>query len=88
MTGLRKLLDEAARRTCQEKCAMYGEPPCWLGSDGVWPNHECDEPGCDALAKACAEPIAAALLKAEEALAFYEDKNGNGYDVEITDYGL
>ena len=32
--------------------------------------------------------IAAALLKAEEALAFYEDKNGNGYDVEITDYGL
>lgn len=70
MTDLRKLLDEAARRTCQEKCAMYGEPPCWLGSDGVWPNHECDEPGCDALAKACAEPIAAALLKAEEALAF------------------
>lgn len=91
MTGLRKLLDEAARRTCQEKCAMYGEPPCWLGSDGVWPNHECDEPGCDALAKACAEPIAAALLKAEEALANIAsqkktDEIETEYEAECADF--
>lgn len=68
MDGLRKLLDEAARRTCQEICAMYGEPPCWRGDDAVWPNPKCDQPGCGALAKACAEPLAAALAKAEGAL--------------------
>lgn len=41
--------DVVMKAICQESCAFYGEPACWL-TDGEWPNPECDEPGCDALA--------------------------------------
>lgn len=40
--------DAIARAICREKCAFYGEPPCW--TIGEWPNVYCDEPGCEALA--------------------------------------
>jgi hypothetical protein len=45
--------DIAARAICREKCAFYGEPPCWQISD-EWPNPHCDEPGCSALGVAAA----------------------------------
>ena len=43
--------DRIARAICREQCAFYGEPPCWLGNKD-WPNRQCDEPGCHALAEA------------------------------------
>ena len=43
--------DRVARAICREQCAFYGEPPCWLGNR-EWPNPNCDEPGCNALAAA------------------------------------
>jgi hypothetical protein len=42
--------DKIARAICAEQCAFYGDPPCW--KTGEWPNGECDEPGCMALAQA------------------------------------
>lgn len=44
------LLARAARAICAERCAFYGEPPCWKVGDGLSP--DCDEPGCEALAAA------------------------------------
>ncbi|HRP26378.1 hypothetical protein [Thauera sp.] len=46
-----------ARAICRETCAYRGEPPCFLVEDGdgkplPWPNPDCDEPGCHALAAA------------------------------------
>lgn len=43
-------VDAIERAICQEKCAYMGEPPCWRVSPEAWPNPECDEPGCRALA--------------------------------------
>lgn len=43
-------VETAARAVCRERCSFMGEPPCW--EVGAWPNEECDEPGCHALAKA------------------------------------
>lgn len=45
-------LDKAARAICAEKCAFYGEPPCWRIDPEEWPNPQCDEPGCEALGRA------------------------------------
>jgi hypothetical protein len=50
-------VDRVARAICREKCAFYGEPPCFTledddGSPVPWPNPHCDEPGCGALALA------------------------------------
>ena len=42
--------DRIARAICAEKCAFYGEPPCYRIAE--WPNEACDEPGCMALALA------------------------------------
>jgi len=42
--------DRLARAICREQCAFYGEPPCH--QTGPWPNAECNEPGCQALAVA------------------------------------
>jgi len=49
-----KLTDEqtieiVARAICAEQCAVYGEPACYHHG---WPNPNCDEPGCIALATA------------------------------------
>lgn len=46
-------IDRMARAICREKCAFYGDPPCWRIGD--WPHETCDEPGCIALARAAAE---------------------------------
>jgi hypothetical protein len=50
-------IDRVARAICREKCAFYGEPPCFSledddGNPVPWPNTHCDEPGCGALALA------------------------------------
>lgn len=50
-------VDCAARAICRETCAFMGEPACFdvTGDDGAplpWPNPNCDEPGCHALALA------------------------------------
>ena len=54
------VVDRIARAICREQCAFMGEQPCWEVW-GEWPNPDCDEPGCHALAKAVhaiAEPPA------------------------------
>jgi hypothetical protein len=67
------LREKVARALCQEKCAFFGEPPCW-GLDPAeyviepWSPDTCDEPGCGALADAA---IAIAL---EEAAQFVQDE--------------
>lgn len=53
-----------ARALCREQCAFRGEPPCFLVEDNQgdplpWPNPNCDEPGCHALAAAAVEALAA-----------------------------
>lgn len=51
-------IDGMARAICAEKCAFYGEPPCYRIGD--WPNEHCDEPGCPSLAAAVAAHLARA----------------------------
>ena len=50
-------LDAVARAICQERCAFYGEPPCWEVAPEDWPNPCCDDPGCHALAQVAAEAL-------------------------------
>ena len=50
-------LDLTARTICREQCAVYGEPSCFglfndQGQREPWPNPNCDELGCQTLAKA------------------------------------
>jgi hypothetical protein len=66
MTDRAALREKVAKKLCQEKCAFYGEPPCWgLDPDEYviepWNPDTCDEPGCGALADAA---IAVALEEA------------------------
>lgn len=42
--------DDIELAICQESCAFRGEPPCWRIVPDDWPNPECDEPRCHALA--------------------------------------
>jgi hypothetical protein len=58
-------IDRIARAICREQCAFYGEHACYTlcddqGKELPWPNPNCDEPGCHALAMA-----AHALTKGE-----------------------
>jgi hypothetical protein len=50
-------VDIVARAICAESCAHYGEPPCWRAAPEEWPNPQCDEPGCFALAQAAIAAI-------------------------------
>jgi hypothetical protein len=50
MTPKPDQIDTVAREICAEQCAEYGEPPCH--KTGPWPNEQCNEPGCMALAQA------------------------------------
>lgn len=48
-------IDRAARAICRERCAFMGDPPCYDSQrfgNLLWPNPDCDDPGCHALAKA------------------------------------
>ena len=47
-------IDTVARAICREQCAFHGERPCFE-LPGEWPNRNCDEPGCHALAVAVAD---------------------------------
>lgn len=38
-----------AEAICREKCAYYGDPPCFVVGDGL--SEDCDEPGCIWLAR-------------------------------------
>lgn len=49
-------IDLVARAICAEQCAVYGEPPC---HEFGWPNPNCDEPGCIALAMAALAGLSA-----------------------------
>ncbi len=54
--------EKIARAICREKCAFYGDPPCFemtgdQDEELPWPNPGCDEPGCHALAAAVAEAL-------------------------------
>lgn len=53
------MLDRIERAICRERCAFMGEPPCWDGpfADDPWPNPNCDDPGCHALALAVASDV-------------------------------
>lgn len=44
-------LERVARAVCAETCAFMGEPPCYT-VEGEWPNPNCSEPGCHAIARA------------------------------------
>lgn len=44
-------IERVARAICQERCAFYGEPPCYK-LDEWKPGDDCDEPGCRAMAMA------------------------------------
>ena len=82
MTAERKaaLVEKVARALCQEKCAFYGEPPCW-GLDPAeyviepWNPNGCDEPGCGALAHAA---LTVALEEAARVANDYEDDMHRG----------
>lgn len=79
----------AARAICAEQCAMYGEPPCY---DHGWPNPDCDEPGCIALATAACAALLSERHRAEEAMreraarAAYEQRceRGTPWDLACT----
>jgi hypothetical protein len=56
------IVERMHRAICREKCAYYGDPPCFDMTDDQgealpWPNSACDEPGCHALAVAAAAAV-------------------------------
>lgn len=54
--------DSIARALCREKCAFFGEPPCF--ETGDWPNTTgCCEPGCHAEAAAVIAALLALLFR-------------------------
>jgi hypothetical protein len=60
----RTTVDAIERAICAEHCAFFGEPPCWQVTDDhgealLWPNPDCDEPGCHSLAQAAAAALRA-----------------------------
>lgn len=59
--------DAVARAICAERCAHMGEPPCFdaVFADEPWPNPNCDDPGCHALADAALSAINGSVSDAE-----------------------
>ena len=41
-----------ARAICAERCAVYGEPPCYTVEDAPWPNPDCGDCDCHDMADA------------------------------------
>jgi hypothetical protein len=56
MTDAQGNITAVAKAICAEQCAVFGEPPCH--QIGPWPNENCNEPGCVALATAALASIA------------------------------
>lgn len=50
-------VEQIARAICREACAFMGEQPCFSVEGEPWPNPDCNEPGCHALAAAVAEDL-------------------------------
>lgn len=78
-----ELREKVARAICRERCAFYGEPPCFhVAPDPEaesWNSH-CNEPGCRAFADAAialARAEAATRIEQLEATAnnAYEERN-------------
>jgi hypothetical protein len=67
---LEGVTDRVAKSICAEQCAVYGEPPCY--TMGEWPNAQCNEPGCMALAAAAVPAIAAELATLQARVAELE----------------
>lgn len=55
--------ETVARAICREQCAYYGDPPCFKVDDAEWPNPNCDEPGCHALADAALAALGTGAAK-------------------------
>ena len=63
---LTALRERIARAICAESCAFLGEQPCWKADGEPWPNPNCDEPGCHALADAAYAVIVKTLVQEME----------------------
>ena len=80
-----ELREQVARAMCQEKCAFYGDPPCW-GLDPAeyviepWNPDKCDEPGCGALADAAIAIVRAATLEDAAKVADHHAETTNWID--------
>ena len=58
-------VEAVARAICAERCAFYGEPPCWSVEPDKFAEKDCDEPGCRAMAQAAVSaPLSPAVLAA------------------------
>lgn len=66
-------LEAAARAVCRERCAFFGEPPCFEVGEGFSPL--CDEPGCVAEAHAAC----LAMLAAWPGMAHFRSSDALGY---------
>jgi hypothetical protein len=55
--------EDVARAICAEKCAYYGEPPCWRIAPDDFATKDCDEPGCRALAAAALAALRAKMAE-------------------------
>lgn len=70
-------VNSIAKAICRETCAFLGEPPCWK-VEGQWPNPNCNDPGCQALAQAACsiKPIAAGSDYADLIKRLYVSEEG------------
>lgn len=53
-------LDAVARVVCAERCASYGDPPCWSLPDVTWDSGKCDnihDCDCASIAKAVSRTV-------------------------------
>ncbi len=58
--------EDVARAICAEKCAFYGEQPCWRVVDPKeYAADDCGEPGCRALAAAALAALRAKMAEGE-----------------------
>lgn len=83
------ITDQVARAICAESCAYMGEPPCYNVRDDQdkpmpWPNPNCDEPGCQALALAAVaamDNISTTVANGALSTFEHEWKDNIGYEL-------
>ncbi len=79
--------EEIARALCAEKCAVYGEPPCYT-IEGEWPNPHCGDCTChdmaDVVLKLRAEPGKHPLTPLDTPVPrdFYDWWSKDGYAID------
>jgi hypothetical protein len=52
MVVMETQLEAVTRAICAERCAFYGEPPCWQVAPEKFALTDCDDVGCRAMANA------------------------------------